>query len=173
MKTIKTKLLIVSLCCLFIGNSFAQEMPKAQKDLQRFVGNWECKNSKYNVGGKDYVIDYHFNAKTAIDGAGVVADEFFDHPELGKLRSLNMVNYDPGSSQIHWYTIDNFGTCHDHLGSWTDKDHFSFQVKGLNKGKAFVEKCSCEFSGDNKLTFKITTEEDGKLISSASGLFVK
>lgn len=174
MKTIKLKLFILALVCgIFISNGFAQEMPKTQKDLQRFVGDWRCKDAKIIMGGKTFTIDYHFNVKPAIDGAGLVADEFFDHPELGKMRGLNMVNYDPGTAEIHWYSIDNQGTCHDHICTWIDNDHFYFQVQGLNKGKPYTEKANCDFMPDGKMNFKIVTEEDGKVVSSGSGVFSK
>lgn len=173
MKKLNTSVFVVILCCLYANSSFAQEMPKVQKDLQRFTGNWECKDTKMMMGGKTYSVDYHFNGKSAIEGSGLVADEYFDHPELGKMRGLNIVNYDPTTQQIHWYTIDNFGTCHDHLCNWTDKDHFYFQYQGTDNGKIYVEKAFFEFLSDNKMNFKLITEVDGQVVSGGNGVFTK
>ena len=151
----------------------AQEIPQAQKNLQRFAGNWVCKNISLTIGDKTYGGEYFFNCKSALDGKGIYAEESFDNAELGKMIGLNIASYDPNLQNIHWYTIDNMGTCHDHTGYWTDKDHFYVQYQGIVEGTVFVEKIYFTFISDNKLDFKLIGENNGVVTEKSSGEFVK
>jgi hypothetical protein len=151
----------------------AQEMPQGQKNLQRFVGNWVCKNISLTMGDKSYGGEYSFNCKSAIDGKGIYAEESYENAELGKMHGLDIAGYDPNLQNIHWYTIDNQGTCHDHTGYWTDKDHFYMQYQGIVDGTVSVEKLYFSFVNDNKLEFKLVGESNGVVTQKSAGEFVK
>lgn len=174
MKTsIKHLLIVFTISYLSVSFIQAQELPQAQKNLQRFVGNWVSKNISLTLGDKTYGGEYLFNCKSAIDGKGIFAEESFDNAELGKMNGLNMAGFDPNLQNIHWYTIDNMGTCHDHIGTWTDKDHFYAQYQGIVEGTIFVEKMYFTFISDNKLDFKLIGENNGVVTEKSTGEFVK
>jgi hypothetical protein len=166
---------LIMIIFTFLGIYFvnAQELPAAQKDLQRFVGNWVCKNISMTIGDKTYGGEYSFNCKSAIDGKGIYAEESYENVDLGKMHGLDMAGYDPNLKNIQWYTIDNQGTCHDHIGYWTDKDHFYMQYQGIANGTAFVEKLYFNFLSDNKMEFKMIGENNGVVSEKSSGEFVK
>lgn len=169
------KLFLILIIFTYSGISvvLAQELPQAQKNLQRFVGNWVCKNISLTIGDKTYGGEYSFNCKSAIDGKGIYAEESYENIDLGKMHGLNIAGYDPNLQNIHWYTIDNQGTCHDHIGYWTDKDHFYMQYQGIVDGTVFVEKFFFSFLNDNKLEFKLVGENNGVVTQKSSGEFVK
>jgi hypothetical protein len=174
MKTVLKRLLMSFLLAFgFINNNEAQELPEAQKNLQRFVGNWECKNASMTLGDKIFSGPYFINCKSVIDGKGIYVEERFENAELGNLNGLNIVSYDPNLQNIHWYSIDNQGTCHDHTGYWTDKDHLYMQYQGIVEGTIFVEKIYFTFFSDNKLEFKLTGENNGVVTQKGTGEFVK
>lgn len=159
----------------FLGISAiqAQELPQAQKYLQRFTGNWVCKNISMTIGDKTYGGEFSFNCKSAIDGKGIYAEESYNNADLGNMHGLDMAGYDPNQQNIHWYTIDNQGTCHDHIGYWSDKDHFYMQYQGLAEGTVFTEKLYFSFINDSKLEFRQVNENNGVVTVKSSGEFVK
>lgn len=169
------KLFMIAVIFAYSGISvvLGQELPQAQKNLQRFVGNWVCKNISLTIGDKTYGGEYSFNCKTAIDGKGIYAEESYENTDLGKMHGLDMAGYDPNLQNIHWYTIDNQGICHDHIGYWTDKDHFYMEYQGIVEGTVYVEKIYFSFLSDNKVEFKLIGENNGVVTQKGFGEFVK
>lgn len=152
---------------------FAQEMPEAQKNLQRFVGNWKSTDIKMTMGGKTYTGVFFFNGKSVLDGTGVYGEEGFDNEELGKIRGIDLLSYDPNLQQIHMYTIENDGICHDHVGYWTDNNNLYLQYQGVVEGKIYLEKIYFEFVNDNKVNFRTVGELNGQVAQTGAGTFTK
>jgi hypothetical protein len=174
MKTfIKSLLIILIFLNTLSISSYSQELPDAQKNLQRFVGNWLCKDLSLTIGEKPYKGVFFFNCKSVLDGKGIYAEEGFDNAELGNMRGLNLMSYDPNLKLIHWYTIDDKGTCHDHIGYWTDRDHFYAEYQGIVEETVYVEKIYFGFITDSKIDFRLTGENNGVVTEKITGEFVK
>jgi hypothetical protein len=125
------------------------------------------------LGDKPYTGSFYFNAVSVLEGKGIYADEGFDHPELGSMRGLNLMSFDPNLNIIHWYTIDDRGTCHDHLGYWTDDNTFYAQYQGIVEGKIYVEKIYFSFENNDRISFRLVGEMNGIVSESMSGIFKK
>jgi hypothetical protein len=110
MKTKLSGLILILAISAGLSTSKAQEMVPAIKNLQKFVGNWNCADTKAVMGGKAYTLNYDVKCSPAIDGMGVYIEEYFKHDELGTLKGLDIVGYDPNLKLVHMYTIDNMGT---------------------------------------------------------------
>ena len=171
MKLRKTLFTIVTL--LFVTAMTAQNMPEAQKNLQRFDGKWKSNDIKLTIGDKTYTGTFWFNGTSVLDGTAIYGEEGFDSDELGSSRGLDMMSYDPSQGIIHWYVIDNHGTCHDHKGFWTDKDHFYAQYQGVVDGKMYLEKIYFEFVNDKKVDYHMTGELNGEVSKTMTGTFKK
>lgn len=48
-------------------------------------------------------------------GSGLYMDESATMSDLGKLDGGNIIGYDPYDKKLHWFSVDNFGTTHDHI----------------------------------------------------------
>src|ERR1043165_5192945 len=151
------KLLIALFAVLMLHSaSIADPEPaQAQKNLQQFVGNWESKNASIEMDGKTLHTDYHADFKTAADGTGIIMHEWFSAEGLGQYVGENIVGYDPNTGQIHWYSIDNTGTCHDHYGYWINNKHLFVQYQGVVDGKMYVEQLDMEFISATEMHIKI------------------
>ena len=59
-------------------------------------------------------------------------DEWFSDPEIGTMKGVNLIGYIPNDGLIHWFSVDNMGTAHVHIGSWDTPDHFSMQAEATS-----------------------------------------
>ncbi len=177
MKTLLVKSVLIPTICLIIGiNAFAQEMktevPDAVKYLARFTGSWES-NITMTMDGKKYTGIYSVNCKTTADGRGIYADETFSNPELGIMKGSDLAGFDPFDSKIKWFTVDNMGTTHIHIGDWTSPDHLYIEHDGIRDGKKYVETLDFNFRNDNEMDFKLVSTLDGVPSESSEGTFHK
>ncbi len=171
MKT--NSIIAVVLLLATVGIIRAQTEAPAQKNLKQFIGKWEGKNTTIEMDGQTLHTDYHAEFKAAANGTGLSMHEWFTAEGLGDYVGENIVGYDPNTSQIHWYSIDNTGTCHDHFGYWISPTHLFIQYQGVVEGKVFAEQLDMEFSTANDMHLKLTGMVNGKVTQRIDGTFKK
>ena len=137
MKTYLTSGMIVILLWLASNSSFAQTPVQWTRTLQ-FEGNWSG-DAELNLGGQLFTVLYFTNFNTTIDGNAMTMDEGFTDPNLGELKGANLIGYSPYDDQIHWFSVDNFGTAHEHTGSWQNPRHFYMEHHSIQNGLPFSE----------------------------------
>ena len=170
------KKILITLCALLLLHSASvadQEPAQAQKNLPQFVGKWESKNASIEMDGKTIHTNYHTDFKTAADGTGITMHEWFTAEGLGQYVGENIVGYDPNTGQIHWYSIDNTGTCHDHYGYWINNKHLFVQYQGVVDGKMYVEQLDMEFISATEMHIKIVGMINGTVTQRIDGTFKK
>jgi hypothetical protein len=171
------KLTLLAFILVFAGNaSDAQEMkaetPDAIKNLMKFIGDWQSKVA-LTMEGKTHEVDYMVSCTKTADGNGIFADEKITSPELGTIKAANLAGYDPFEKKIKWFSVDNMGTTHEHVGEWQSPDHLFIQFTGLREGKKYVEKIDLHFMGADELHFKLAATLDGVDAEKAEGIFHK
>lgn len=171
------KLILLVFILVFAGNaSDAQEMkpetPDAIKNLMKFTGDWQSK-AALTMDGKTRDVDYIVVCTKTADGNGIFADEKVTSPDLGTLKSANLAGYDPYDKKIKWFTVDNMGTTHEHVGEWKSPDHLFIQHVGMRDGKKYVENIDLHFMSANELHFKLTATLDGVETEKGEGIFRK
>lgn len=147
-------------------------MPAEVTNLMKFVGDWESE-ATFTMEGKTVKGNYWVNCKTTADGNGIFADEGFSIPEMGNMRGANLAGFDPTTSKIRWFSVDNMGTSHEHNGEWITPDHLFIEHEGTRDGKKYVEKIDFVFKGDGTLDFKLVGTLDGTEIERGEGIFHK
>jgi hypothetical protein len=156
--------------------SEAQEMkaetPDAVKNLMKFVGDWNSKVA-LTMEGKTQEADYMVICTKTADGNGLFADEMVTIPEMGTLKGANLAGYDPYDKKIKWFSVDNMGTTHEHVGEWKSPDHLFIHYAGMRDGKKYEENIDFHFMSDNELHFKLTATLDGADAEKAEGVFHK
>jgi hypothetical protein len=142
--------MIVLACFLTLASTrlSAQEVPSEMKTLDPFIGKWRAPAATLRAEGRPFTIDFRMEFKRGCNGHCITVEEWFDHTELGSFRSSSVIGYDPYGKKVHISTVDNFGTAHDHVGSWKGKDHFHFDHSSKRNGKKYVEKGDIYFSGN-------------------------
>ena len=147
-------------------------VPVPVQNLMKFLGNWEA-NAKLTMNGKIYKVFYSVDYKATAGGNGLYADNWFIQSELGTLEGVNLVGFDPNDSKIKWFSIDNKGTTHEHIGEWKTPEHLYIENNGIHDGKKYNERIDFNFKGKNEMDFKLVSTLDGIESQLAECVFYK
>jgi hypothetical protein len=172
--TIEPRKLLVSLAlgALAATSALAEEPkgpPLALEKLMKLEGHW-VGEARAVIEGKSYALTYHADFRRTRDGSGVQMTEWFDSSDLGAFRGENLVGFDPFTGKIRWFSVDNMGTTHEHVGDWTSDTRFAMEHSGQRKGKRYFEKVSLELRGD-ALAIQIVGTLGGKPADELTGTF--
>ncbi|MEO6133489.1 MAG: hypothetical protein ABIQ02_16735 [Saprospiraceae bacterium] len=146
--------------------------PEAITNFSKFVGNWNA-DANLTMDGKTYNLNYLVNGKLTADGNGLYVDESFSNPDLGTMIGENLVGYNPNDKKVHWFSVDNMGTAHEHIGDWINPNLFLMEHSEMQNGKKYIEKISMEFKNANTLEFNLVATLDGKEVQKGTGTFKK
>jgi hypothetical protein len=144
--------------------------PPALEKLAGLEGHW-VGEAKAMLGGKKYALTYHAEFRRTKDGSGVAMTEWFDSAELGAFRGENLIGFDPFSAKVRWFSVDNMGTTHEHVGDWASENRFAMEHRGLREGKRYVETVSLERLGADALAVHIVGRLGGKKVEELTGTF--
>jgi len=137
-----------------------QQTPRDLQYIMEMAGKWDGP-ATLRMGGKELHTTYFADFRKTASNSGLEMFEHCDIPGMGTLTATNLIGLDPNDGKIHWYTVDNLGTTHEHTGSFTDHDHFTMMHKSMKEGKAYVENISMERMGKDKVKLKIIATSDG------------
>ena len=140
------------------------------QNLMKFLGRWDA-DATLTLEGKTYKVVYSVNGKKTADGNGLDMDEWFTHADLGTLKGANLAGFNPYDSKIHWFSVDNMGTTHEHIGEWLTPDHLYIEHNSIRDGNNFVEKIDFTFTEKDIMDFKIVATLGGKEIERGEGIF--
>lgn len=146
------------------------QTPTPLENLFRLEGNWEGEATLI-LDGNSFNFTYYADFKKNDEGSGMYMEEWFSHPDLGSLKGYNLIGYNSRDEKIHWFSVDNFGTCHEHLGLWITNDHFYMEVTEKHQGKKFEEKIDLIFINENEVSFHLVATIGGKLFEDAFVVF--
>ena len=146
-------------------------MSSQLKMLLQFKGYWETNAATMQTEGKDYKFAYYADFKTTSDNNGIVMHEWATIPGMGKLDGTNLAGINMYDGKVHWFSVDNMGTTHEHVGEFADSKHFSMTYRGMQEGKAYVETLNMEFTDANTLKLKQVATLDGNEVELITGTF--
>jgi hypothetical protein len=113
------------------------------------------------------------NCKEIAGGKGFYADNWLIRSELGTLEGSSLVGFDPYDSKIKWFSVDNLGTTHEHVGEWKTPEHLYIENYGIREGKKYNERMDFNFIGKKEMDFKLVSTLDGAELQLAEGVFRK
>ena len=178
MKSVKIQIVFIALLVVaatYVAQAQAKKvaLPDDQALLQKFVGKWSGTTNMTDDKKQSFKIMTHMNFSSVADGNGIYEIEYFDDLKLGKLRASYLCGYDPYEKKIHFYAIDNMGTCHDHDCTWKTPDHFYVEHNSMRDGKAYKESIDLIFKDKNTIEFSETATLNGNIIESDKASFKK
>jgi hypothetical protein len=171
-KTKTTWLSVLIILFTFSGNA-QEQAPKIDQSITKFskyMGAWHA-NANLTSEGKTYVIDYTVTIRPIGDGHGVSMEEVAKSKEVGDYYCTNLVGYDPFAKKLHWYSVDNTGTAHDHFCFWKSPDHFALSHNSVRDGKKYNESIDMVFKGENSMKVNFTVKLDGVVTQKSEGTF--
>jgi hypothetical protein len=148
----------------------ATKIPQALSDILKFEGYWEGP-ATMTMDGKTFSFTYFADFKKTADGSGLSMDEWFTHPELGSLKGANLIGYNSNDGNIHWFSVDNFGTAHEHIGKWISPDHFMMQATEMQQGKKMVEKIDLVMKSNDLMEFSLVASLDDVVFEKGNATF--
>lgn len=96
------------------------------------------------AGGQIYHMNYKMNFKSSINNSVMTMDENFNEPTLGSFKGANLIGLNSIDGLIHWFSADNSGTAHEHIGSWTTATHFHMEHHSVQGGLPFIEEINVD-----------------------------
>ena len=141
--------------------------------MQAFLdlkGHWEGKVD-LNLGGTQFNVTYLLDFEKASDNNAVVMYEKCTIPGVGTLNGSNLIGYDPYDGKYHWFSVDNFGTTHDHIGSFSDPAHFYMEHQSVREGSVFLEKIWIDWINANSVKIKLIATTNGVVEQTLEGVF--
>ena len=155
---------------LITGLSFPLTAQRPLENLFRLEGNW-AGEATLILEGNTFNFTYYANFKKNDESSGMYMEEWFSHPDLGSLKGYNLIGYNARDQKVHWFSVDNFGTCHDHLGYWKTPDHFYMEATEKHGGKKFEEKIDIIFKNDDEITLHLIATIGGQLFEDVVVIF--
>ena len=155
-----------------IAQQTKSEKPDAVKNLEKFIGTWDG-NATLTIDGVSHKFVYYVNCKMTSGGNGLRVMEWFTDKDLGSMKGDNLAGYNPYDMKIHWFSVDNMGTTHEHTGEWLSPDHLFMEHDGLQNGKSYIEKIDFTFVGKNEMSFKMRSTLDGADAGTGEAVFHK
>jgi len=164
-----------SLIALVIGVSYFTTTAQTTtlsplENLFRLEGSW-AGEATLILEGNSFNFIYYADFKKNDEGTGMSMEEWFTHPDLGSLKGYNLIGFNARDQKIHWFSVDNFGTCHDHLGYWKTPDHFYMEATEKHGGKKFEEKIDIIYKNENEITLHLIATIGGQLFQDAMVIF--
>jgi len=173
MKTCIKKLSAIAFL-MFTGHSYAQTNNSNNTEQLKYLlalhGNWESPVT-ITMGGKQLKATYYADFSKTADDNGIILKERVDIPGVGKSIATDLAGVDPYDGKVHWYTVDNMGTTHEHIGYWSDPQHFSMTHNGIRDGKPYMEVITIEVKNKDELAVKQINTTDGQVEAIIEGNF--
>ena len=154
-----------------LAQNAANKTTSQLNSLLQLKGYWEARGATLQTNNKQYTFTYYTDFKTTADNNGLVMNEWGNIPGIGKLNGTNLIGINPYDGKVHWYSVDNMGTTHEHIGEFADNKHFSMVHKGIRDGKEYIETITLTLTGADKLDFILTATLDSKEEEKITGTF--
>lgn len=151
---------------------YSQDIPQDLVRLMKLEGRWQS-NSIMIMGQDTFSVMYFMDFKKSAAGYGMYVDEWFDSQELGSLRGINVIGYNEHDEKIHWFTVDNFGTTHNHIGTWKSPNHFYMEARENKGAQEFFETIDMIKMDNNSFEISLVAVLDGALLYKAQGIFYR
>jgi hypothetical protein len=167
--------IIITIAMLMVSVSVAnaqekkQEIPAAIRNAQQWIGKWSG-TMTMAMQGKTFKPKAEWVFRSVAGGYGVYLEQTSTDPELGTMNSSDLMGFDPFDQKIHVYTVDNMGTCHDHICEWKSADHFYLEHNSIRNGKTYTEKIDMVMKGKDSFDTDYKGILDGKVTESGQGI---
>jgi hypothetical protein len=122
---------------LSISTAYSQTPVQWTRTLQ-LEGSWRG-DVTLNLSGQIFLLDYYMNYQTVVDGSAMTMDEGFIDAALGELKGANLIGLNAADGLIHWFSADNFGTAHEHIGYWSTSKKLHMEHHIMQDGLPFAE----------------------------------
>jgi|GEM_PF-2329538 len=134
---------------------------RATERLRQFLGDWEFSIEGEMADGRR--LRGKGTAKGEIvPGGGVMVALRGDIEGEGHFEETNLLGYSEDEEKVHLFTVNSWGSVHDHEGVWETEDRLYVEWRGVAADTPMLEKVRFEWKGD-ELTVYSTDVTAGKV----------
>lgn len=148
------------------------EPPEILKTAMKLEGRWRA-NATLSLGDQKHSFVYTLHFHKAADGNALTMDEHADVAEVGVLRGANLIGFDPYEGRLHWFSVDNFGTTHDHIGQLVGPAHLRLTHESRREGKPFREEINFVWRAADRIDARLVATLGGDVVETLEGTFVR
>jgi len=172
MKNLLIYYIVAMLTFAALTTSTAQTAPAPLENLFRLEGSWQG-NATLILDGNTFSFVYYMRFEKSPENSGLYMEEWFTHADLGSLKGYNLIGFNARDEKIHWFSVDNFGTTHDHIGYWKSPDHFYMETSEKNGGKKYEEFIDLIFQPNGQVSLRLVAKNGNDIYEDISGDFTK
>ena len=165
MKVIVTTLAVLSMVAAAVAADNAPAPPSGSANFSQFIGTWSGEGLYRDAGKPEVKVRMKVDCRPAGGGWGVRCDFNMTSPEMNYQES-DLFGFDQESGQVHWFSIDNAGSVHDHKGTWIGGSRLSVRHTG---GNNFIESIELSFKDRNTMAFEADTDVAGARTNTLTG----
>jgi hypothetical protein len=150
----------------------ANEMPDVLRKALSLEGEWEA-DATLNLGGQVLNFKYRMSYRRLNHTPSLYMQEEGEIPGIGTLIGVNLIGYDPYGEKLHWFTVDNFGTTHDHICELLAEDHMQLIHASEKEGKRFREITDLFWRSADEVAARLVATLGGEVEEELEGTFVR
>lgn len=167
----------IALLCSTIAFAFnvqaaddAPAPPEILATAMKLEGKWRA-DARLALGEQKHAFVYMLSFRKTAGGSGLVMDEHAEVKDVGVLRGTNLIGFDPHDGRLHWFSVDNFGTTHDHLGELVAPDHLRLIHQSQREGKQFREEIDFIWRAADRIDARLVATLGGEVVETLEGRF--
>lgn len=150
----------------------SEEIPEVLKKVLSLEGTWEA-DATLKMGKDTFNFKYKLDFKKLPSGQGLLLDESGDIQGVGPLLGTTLIGFDPHGGKLHWFSVDNFGTTHDHIGELVADNHLRLKHESQKEGKEFKEVIDFVWNSENEMETKLIAMLGEEAEEELTGTFIK
>jgi hypothetical protein len=144
--------------------------PEIVMTAMKLEGSWRA-DATLALGEQTHSFVYTLNFRKTAGGSGLIMDEHAEVKDLGLLRGSNLIGFDPHDGRLHWFSVDNFGTTHDHIGELVGPGHLRLIHQSQREGKPFREEIDFVWRAADRIDARLVATLGGETVETLEGRF--
>jgi hypothetical protein len=148
------------------------DTPEILKTAMKLEGRWRA-NARLALGEQTHAFVYTLHFRKTAGGNALTMDEHAEVKEVGELFGANLIGFDPYENRLHWFSVDNFGTTHDHIGQLIAPGHLRLTHESRREGKPFREEIDFVWRTADEVNARLVATLGGDVVETLEGKFVR
>lgn len=167
---------VLSLVLGFVHFSTAADAPAEPPEIlttaMKLAGRWQA-DARLSMGGETYAFVYTLDFRSTAGGAGMTMDEHAAVTGIGELLGTSVIGFDPYEGRLHWFSVDNFGTAHNHVGELVGPGHLRLVHESHRDGKPFREQIDFRWLAADRVDGRLIATLGGEVAFTLEGEFLR
>ncbi len=150
----------------------AADAPEVLQAVMKLEGRWQA-DAELVLGGERHRFIYTLDFSKTASGSGLLLDEHAVVQGVGELKGTSVIGFDPYEGRLHWFSVDNFGTAHNHVGELVGPGHVRLVHESRREGKPFREQIDLQWLAADRVEGRLVATLAGDVVETLAGTFTR